>query len=93
MLVSVKGIILMCLVSANLLPFLSCNGNGNDPVSRDGKESYAPSHVRFAKDRKENSAQQVQARNDRSRRLTPDWRISYYAHAGNTPWWPGAPGE
>jgi hypothetical protein len=91
MLVSMKGIILTCLVSVNLLPFLSCNGN--DPAPRDGKDYYAPSHVRSAKERKENSARQEQARNGRSRRLTPDWRISYYAHAGSTPWWPGAPGE
>ena len=34
----------------------------------------------------------VQARNHRSWRLTRDWRISYYAHAHNTPWWPKAPG-
>ena len=90
-LVSVKGIILTCLVSVNLLPFLSCNGN--DPVPRDAKDSYAPSHVRFAKERNEKSARQVQPRNDRAWRLTLDWRVSYYAHAHSTPWWPGAPGE
>ena len=26
-------------------------------------------------------------------RVSRDWRISYYAHAYRTPWWPQAPGN
>jgi hypothetical protein len=89
-LLSMKGIILTCLVSVNLLPFLSCNGN--DPAPRDAKDSYAPSHVQLPREKKGNSARR-QVRSDRLWLVVPDWRVSYYAHARSTPWWPGAPGE
>jgi len=89
-----KRFTLVLFISVGLLPGLVCKAeDGSVTGDTDYKSSHS-SNSAVAVRRSANSAPgYVQARNHRSWRLTRDWRISYYAHAYRTPWWPGAPGN
>jgi len=88
-----KRFTLVLLISIGLLPGLVCKAeDGSATEETDYKSLHRSGSV--TTQRSANSASRRRpTQKDRSSREMKDWRVSYYAHAGSTPWWPGAPGE
>jgi len=88
-----KRFTLVLVISIGLLPGLVCKA-GDSSVTGDTDYKYPHRSGSVTTQQSANSAPRyAHVRTHRFWWLTRDWRISYYWHAYNTPWWPNAPGE
>jgi hypothetical protein len=84
---------LVVMISIGLLPGLVCKA-GDGSVTGDTDYKYPHRSSSMTTQQSANSAPRyAQVRPHRFWPLARDWRISYYWHAHNVPWWPNAPGE
>jgi hypothetical protein len=91
-LTSMKRLALFLLVTASI-SWSFCNAEDGSVQGENKDYVSSPKVAERSVPRREVQPSGASARKYRLWRVSRDWRISYYAHAYRTPWWPHAPGD